>query len=62
MKICVNHSWTVILRRFDGSGDYNRNWAEYKSGFGDASGEAWLGNEYLHYLTNTRFVDSVLTQ
>ena len=61
-KVCVNYicSWTVIVRRFDGSGDYNRSWAEYKSGFGDVSGEAWLGNEYLHYLTNNRFVYIVL--
>ena len=42
------------MRRFDGSGDYNRSWSEFKQGFGDASGEYWLGNEYLHYLTNSR--------
>ena len=42
------------MRRFDGSGDFNRSWDEYKQGFGDASGEYWLGNEYLHYLTNSR--------
>ena len=47
-------SWTVIVRRFDGSGDFNRSWDEYKQGFGDASGEYWLGNEYLHYMTNSR--------
>ena len=46
----------MIVRRFDGSGDYNRSWAEYKSGFGDAGGEVWLGNEYLHYLTDNRYV------
>ena len=48
------YSWTVIVRRFDESGDYNRSWDEYKQGFGDASGEYWLGNEYLHYLTSSR--------
>ena len=47
-------SWTVVVRRFDGSGDFNRNWDEYKQGFGDASGEYWLGNEYLHYMTSSR--------
>ena len=50
----LDFSWTVIVRRFDGSGDYNRSWDEYKQGFGDASGEYWLGNEYLHYLTSSR--------
>ena len=42
------------MRRFDGSGDFNRSWDEYKQGFGDAGGEYWLGNEYLHHLTNSR--------
>ena len=42
------------MRRFDGSGDYDRDWDAYKQGFGDADGEYWLGNEYLHYLTNSR--------
>ena len=41
--------------RFDGSGDFNRTWNEYKDGFGDPiTSEFWLGNEYLHYLTNSR--------
>ena len=47
-------SWTVVVNHFDGSGEFTRTWDEYKTGFGDAGGEAWLGNEYLHYLTSTR--------
>ena len=42
------------MRRFDGSGDYDRDWDAYKQGFGEADGEYWLGNEYLHYLTSSR--------
>ena len=42
------------MRRFDDSGNYNRYWSDFKHGFGDASGEYWFGNEYLHYLTNSR--------
>ena len=47
-------SWTVVVHRFDGSGDFERSWSEYRDGFGDVNGEAWLGNEYLHYVTDER--------
>ncbi|MEE6476642.1 hypothetical protein FKM82_011155 [Ascaphus truei] len=44
--------WTIIQKRFDGSLDFHRTWKEYKQGFGDASGEYWLGNELVSQLTN----------
>ena len=41
------------MQRFDGSLDFNRDWASYKNGLGDsAQGEFWLGNEQVHLLTN----------
>ncbi|KAK5642490.1 hypothetical protein RI129_008657 [Pyrocoelia pectoralis] len=43
--------WTVIQKRYDGSVDFNRNWNEYSNGFGSATGEHWLGNRNIHYLT-----------
>ncbi|XP_068137456.1 angiopoietin-2 [Hyperolius riggenbachi] len=44
--------WTIIQKRYDGSVDFHRTWKEYKKGFGDPSGEYWLGNELVSQLTN----------
>ncbi|KAJ8049648.1 Fibrinogen C domain-containing protein 1 [Holothuria leucospilota] len=44
--------WTVIQTRFDGSLDFNRNWEDYKEGFGFPSSEFWIGNDRLSFLTN----------
>jgi len=45
--------WTVIQRREDGSINFNRNWSEYKFGFGELTGDMWLGNELIHQLTKS---------
>ncbi|KAK2170657.1 hypothetical protein LSH36_1g05011 [Paralvinella palmiformis] len=44
--------WTVIMRREDGSVDFNREWEDYKLGFGSLNGEFWAGNQLIHQLTN----------
>ncbi|KAF5278111.1 hypothetical protein FQR65_LT03627 [Abscondita terminalis] len=47
--------WTLIQRR-DDFGDprenFNRDWNDYKNGFGDPNKEFWLGNENIYMLTN----------
>uniref|UniRef100_A0A672V5Z9 Tenascin XB n=1 Tax=Strigops habroptila TaxID=2489341 RepID=A0A672V5Z9_STRHB len=44
--------WLVFQRRQDGGTDFWRGWDEYVRGFGNISGEFWLGNEALHALTS----------
>lgn len=46
--------WTVIQRRMDGTVNFYRPWDQYKAGFGDASGEYWLGLENIYLLTKKR--------
>ncbi|XP_053559733.1 fibrinogen alpha chain [Bombina bombina] len=53
--------WLIIHQREDGSVNFNRTWEDYKNGFGNidtnGKGEVWLGNEYIHLLTQK---DSIL--
>ena len=42
----------MVQRRYDGSVNFNRSWADYKVGFGSLDGEFWLGNEILRQLTD----------
>ncbi|KAJ8033445.1 Ficolin-1 [Holothuria leucospilota] len=44
--------WTVILRRFNDSLGFNRDWDDYKKGFGFLSREFWLGHDKIAHLTN----------
>ena len=42
--------WTVIQRRVDDKVDFQRNWYDYKHGFGDLTGNFWIGLENMHIL------------
>ncbi|XP_053179083.1 microfibril-associated glycoprotein 4-like [Scomber japonicus] len=44
----------VFQRRMDGSVNFYRPWDQYKTGFGSAAGEYWLGLENLFHLTQRK--------
>uniref|UniRef100_G3NWP3 Angiopoietin 2b n=1 Tax=Gasterosteus aculeatus aculeatus TaxID=481459 RepID=G3NWP3_GASAC len=46
--------WTVLQHRSNGSVSFHRGWREYKMGFGEPSGEHWLGNDIIHKLTSSQ--------
>ena len=47
--------WIVILRRVDGEFDFpNRQWADYKHGFGDKEKSFWLGLKHIRQLTKDK--------
>ncbi|XP_072312662.1 microfibril-associated glycoprotein 4-like [Eucyclogobius newberryi] len=46
--------WTMIQRRMDGTVNFYRPWRQYKTGFGEADGEHWLGLEFIHMLSSRR--------
>ncbi|KAH3827994.1 fibrinogen C domain-containing protein 1-A-like [Dreissena polymorpha] len=43
--------WLVIQRRQDGSQDFYKSYAEYEQGFGNLTGEFYLGNRHISALT-----------
>ncbi|XP_071098382.1 techylectin-5A-like [Haliotis cracherodii] len=44
--------WTVVQRRENETVGFDKDWNQYKNGFGSLDGNFWLGNEYLHRLTS----------
>ena len=43
--------WTLIQVRYDGLTDFFRNWVDYRNGFGSVGSDNWLGNNFIHQLT-----------
>ncbi|KNC21992.1 hypothetical protein FF38_12062, partial [Lucilia cuprina] len=51
---CFGNNWNVIQRRTDGSENFQRNWNDYKQGFGNKSNEFFAGLEQIHRLTSEK--------
>ncbi|XP_074831876.1 angiopoietin-related protein 7 [Carettochelys insculpta] len=43
--------WTIIQRRKVGLISFNRDWKQYRDGFGNIRGDFWLGNENIYRLS-----------
>eukprot|EP00112_Aurelia_sp_Birch-Aquarium-sp1_P023786 Seg723.3 transcript_id=Seg723.3/GoldUCD/mRNA.D3Y31 product=Tenascin-R protein_id=Seg723.3/GoldUCD/D3Y31 len=46
-----NGGWTVLQRRVNATVSFDQDWAAYVMGFGNPSGNHWLGLEAMHQLT-----------
>ncbi|XP_063903607.1 fibrinogen-like protein 1 [Zophobas morio] len=52
--------WTYVVNRFDGSQNFYLKWTDYKQGFGNLSGEHWIGLDHLYELTNSNSVELLI--
>ena len=47
-----SNCWILVQQNLGNDDEFfNRDWNEYSQGFGDASGNFWIGNEHLHQWT-----------
>jgi len=54
LEVVCDGGWIVIQRRMSAQVSFNRNWTDYKIGFGDVQGNFWAGLESIHELTSRR--------
>ncbi|KAH8354932.1 hypothetical protein KR093_002152, partial [Drosophila rubida] len=56
LHLSANYINSQVIQRRDDFGEprenFNRDWADYKNGFGEPAKEFWLGNENIYMLTN----------
>ncbi|XP_013409576.1 fibroleukin-like, partial [Lingula anatina] len=52
LKLASTSTKPLFQKRMDDSVDFYRDWNDYKYGFGNLSGEHWLGNNKMYLLTS----------
>ncbi|XP_050082298.1 fibrinogen C domain-containing protein 1-like [Anopheles aquasalis] len=46
--------WLIIQQRSNGTLDFDRDWIDYRNGFGQVGEEVWIGLEQIHQMTTAR--------
>jgi len=47
-----SNCWILVQQNLGNDDEFfNRNWNDYSQGFGNASGNFWIGNQHLHRMT-----------
>ncbi|XP_064084364.1 angiopoietin-4-like [Macrobrachium nipponense] len=61
IKVWCDHTtngggWTIMLARMEQETqeNFDRNWTEYKNGFGEVTGEHWIGLDAMHSMIKGR--------
>ncbi|XP_061166600.1 uncharacterized protein LOC133175501 [Saccostrea echinata] len=58
LAVCDMHTdnggWTIFQRRVGSVVNFNRNWNDYKEGFGNLGASYWWGTERLYNVTHNR--------